>query len=68
MGRDPPAPTVVDPMINQPAGYGGTAPSSSLELLDVASGYAFVAPPRIWGRGARNAVRSHSSPTCLGIQ
>jgi hypothetical protein len=27
-------------------------------------GYAFVASPRIWGRGARNAVRPHSSATC----
>jgi hypothetical protein len=40
-----------------PSGYGGTGPSASLELLDVAQGYACGAPPRIWPRGARNAAR-----------
>ena len=40
-----------------PSGYGGTGPSASLRLLDVAHGYAFKAPPRIWPRGARNAAR-----------
>jgi len=40
-----------------PTGYGGTGPSASLALLDVAHGYAFGAPPCIWPRGARNAAR-----------
>jgi len=43
-----------------PSGYDGTGPSASLELLDVAHGYVIGAPPGIWPRGARNAVR----PTC----
>jgi hypothetical protein len=41
-----------------PSGYGGTGPSVSLGLLDVAHGYAIETPPRIWPRGARNAARS----------
>jgi hypothetical protein len=40
-----------------PPGYGGTGPSASLGLLDVAQGYAIGAPPGIWPRGARNAAR-----------
>ena len=40
-----------------PSGYGGTGPSASLGLLDVAHGYAFGVPPGIWPRGARNAAR-----------
>ena len=40
-----------------PTGWGGTAPSPSLALLDVARCYAFVVPPRIWelwrSRGTR---------------
>jgi hypothetical protein len=40
-----------------PSGCGGTGPSPSLELLDVARGYAIGAPPCIWPRGARNAAR-----------
>jgi len=52
-----------------PSGYGGTGPSASLALLDVAHGHVLTslrsvvsqsrlgAPPSIWPRGARNAAR-----------
>ena len=43
-----------------PPGYGGTGPSASLGLLDVALGYVFGVPPCTRPRGARNAAR----PTC----
>ena len=57
-----------------PSGYGSTGPSSSLDRLDVAHGYAVFAlraqvlasltfgdPPRVWPRGAPNAARPTSS-------
>ena len=36
-----------------PSGYGGTGPSASLGLLDVAQGYVFGVPPGILPRGVR---------------
>ncbi len=41
----------------RPMGSGGMGPSSSLDRLDVADGYAFGDPPRIGPHGARNAAR-----------
>ncbi len=54
MGRDPPAPNIMSDMIYQVVGYGGTAPSPSLELLAVATamasslrlGYGAMTPQR----------------------
>jgi hypothetical protein len=46
------------------ARFGGTEPSPSLALLDVARCYAIGAPPKIWLRGARNAARPPFSATC----
>ncbi len=37
--------------------HSGMGPSSSLDRLDVADGYVFGDPPRIWPHGARNAAR-----------
>ena len=48
----------------RPSGYGGTGPSLSLALLDVARCYAIGAPPRIWLRGALNTARPPFSATC----
>jgi len=47
----------MEPATAKAARRGGTGPSASLELLDVAQGYAFEAPPCIGSRGARNAAR-----------
>jgi hypothetical protein len=47
-----------------PSDWGGTAPLPSLALLDVAHGYAFVVPPRIWSCGAPNAARQTSATGC----
>jgi hypothetical protein len=46
------------------ARFGGTEPSPSLALLDVARCYAIGAPPRISPRGARNTARPPSAATC----
>ena len=43
-------------------GYGSTRPSSALNRLDIAHGYVFDGPPRIWPCRARNAARP-TSPT-----
>ena len=43
MGRDPPAPNIMSDMIYQVVGYGGTAPSPSLELLGPPSSTAVPA-------------------------
>jgi len=40
LGRDPPAPSTMSNIIYQVVGYGGTAPSPSLELLAVATAMA----------------------------
>ncbi len=57
MGRDHPAPNTMYAMTKQCVGYGGTAPSPSLELLDVATAMpSKLRDPRLarvplWGRG-----------------
>ena len=43
-----------------PSGYSGTGQSASLELLDVALGYAVGVPPCTWPCGACNAARPTS--------
>jgi hypothetical protein len=42
-------------------GLGRHGPISVVGAPRRSYGYAVVAPPRIWGRGARNAARSRSS-------
>jgi hypothetical protein len=48
----------------RPVGYGGVGASPALPLLPDTRGIAFVAPPWIWPRGARNATHQGSSATC----
>ncbi len=48
----------------RPVGYGGVWASPALPLLPDTRGIAFVAPPWIWPRGARNATHQGSSATC----
>ena len=46
-----------EPSNSWAARLGGTGPSASFGLLDVARCYAIEAPSCIWPRGARNAAR-----------
>jgi hypothetical protein len=72
MVRDTPAPKTMIDMILHGSGLRRHGPTHALRAwvpLVVAAprrslGYAVVASPRIWGRGARNAVHPHSSATC----
>ena len=55
--RDPPAPIQRADVVNVHAGSGRHGPISIVGAPRSSYGYSFLAPPRIWGRGDRNATR-----------
>ena len=63
---DPPVPTTVWDQFFHGCGLGRHGPASLLALLDVAHGYAVVAPPWIRGRGAPSAARSLVQRPAMG--